>query len=273
MNTPADEGNDNLRYAEYVLGVLDADARAAVAQEVQTTDEAAAAVALWQRRLMPLSEQIASVTPGPYVWARIRDDLQLNAPAAAAPRQQNAGFWNNLVLWHWLGIGATAVAVALLAVIVTPHQEAAPTVAQTPPPKALPGYMVATIQQDSGVIGWTATMDLDRGRMIVVPAAPSALPSGKAPELWLIPAGGKPISVAMIRRDAPTTIELDPSLLAKLGPTSALAVSEEPVGGSPTGQPTGAVIAKGAISGSPETHDHVVRVASAWGPVAARKSA
>ena len=31
MNTPAHENDDDLRYAEYVLGVLDADARAAVA--------------------------------------------------------------------------------------------------------------------------------------------------------------------------------------------------------------------------------------------------
>ena len=262
MNTPADEGNDNLRYAEYVLGVLDADARAAVAQEVQTTDEAAAAVALWQRRLMPLSEQIAGVAPAPYVWARIRDDLRLDAPTFATPRIESKGLWNNLALWHWLGIGATAVAVALLAVVVTPRRENVPTTAETAPAKAPAGYMVSTIQQDSGVTGWTATMDLDRARMIVVPAAPSALPSGKAPELWLIPAGGKPISVAMIKRDAPTTIALEPSLLAKLGPTAALAVSVEPVGGSPTGQPTGAVIAKGAISGSPETHDHVVRVAA-----------
>ena len=163
------------------------------------------------------------------------------------------------------------MAVALLAVVVTLPRENTPATAETSSPKAPAGYMVSTIQQDSGVTGWTATMDLDRARMIVVPAAPSALPSGKAPELWLIPAGGKPISVAMIKRDAPTTIALEPSLLAKLGPTAALAVSVEPVGGSPTGQPTGAVIAKGAISGSPETHDHVVRVA-AINAAAARKS-
>ena len=34
MNTSADDGNNHLRYAEYVLGVLDADARAAVAHEI-----------------------------------------------------------------------------------------------------------------------------------------------------------------------------------------------------------------------------------------------
>ncbi|MBB6246628.1 anti-sigma factor [Rhodanobacter sp. A1T4] len=258
MNTPADEGNDNLRYAEYVLGVLDADARAAVAQEVQTTDEAAAAVALWQRRLMPLSDEIASVTPGAYVWVRIHDDLQLDVPVAATRTQPSKGLWNNLPLWHWLGIGASALAVALLVVIALPHRETAPAVT------ASAGYMVSTIQQDNGVTGWTATMDLDRARMVVVPAAPVALASGRAPELWLIPQGGKPISVGMITRDAPTTITLDSSLLAKLGPTALLAVSVEPIGGSPTGQPTGAVIAKGSISGSPDAHDHVVRVATTF---------
>jgi anti-sigma-K factor RskA len=66
MNTTADDGNNHLRYAEYVLGVLDADARAAVAHEIATTDEAATAVALWQRRLMPLADTIVEVTPAPY---------------------------------------------------------------------------------------------------------------------------------------------------------------------------------------------------------------
>jgi anti-sigma-K factor RskA len=41
-------------------------------------------------------------------------------------------------------------------------------------------------------------------------------------------------------------------MLARLGPTAALAVSVEPAGGSPTGQPTGPVIAKGAIGAAPD---------------------
>jgi anti-sigma-K factor RskA len=44
---------------------------------------------------------------------------------------------------------------------------------------------------------------------------------------------------------------LNAELLSQLGPTAALAVSLEPPGGSPSGQPTGPVIAKGAISGAP----------------------
>jgi anti-sigma-K factor RskA len=241
MNTSADDGNDELRYAEYVLGVLDADARAAVAHEVATTSEAAVAVTLWQRRLMPLADEIDESTPAPYVWARIQDTLQLATPDRTQPRK---GLWDNLQLWRWLGIGASAVAVALL-VVSLPRTARTPTVVSV-------GYIASTIQQDNGSTGWTATMDLEHARMVVVPAMPVAFAEGHAPELWLIPAGGKPISVGMIARDKPVTLTLDPTLLAQLGPTAALAVSVEPMGGSPTGQPTGPVIGKGAIGAAPD---------------------
>ena len=248
MNTPIEDGNNNLRYAEYVLGVLDADTRAEVAHEVLVSDEAATAVALWQRRLMPLTDTIGDVTPAPYVWARIHDALELESPTKVTPRK---GLWNNLQLWHWLGIGASAVAVALLVVVLLPRPT--PTVVNA-------GYMASTIQQDNGTTGWTATMDLQHARMVVVPATPVAFDQGRAPELWLIPAGGKPISVGMIARDKPTTLALDPALLAQLGPTAALAVSVEPIGGSPTGQPTGAVIAKGAIGAAPDAGGKVAMI-------------
>ena len=240
MNTPTDDGNHNLRYAEYVLGVLDADTRAEVAREVMASDEAATAVALWQRRLTPLADTLANVAPAPYVWARIQDELQLAASArVAAPTRR--GLWNNLALWHWMGIVGSAVAVALLVVVNLPPRTPVSIEAHA-------GYLAATIQQDNGSTGWTATMDPQRGQMVVVPGTPVAFEPGKAPELWLIPAGGKPIPVGMIALDKPTTITLDPAVLAKLGTTGLLAVSVEPPGGSPTGQPTGAVIAKGAIN-------------------------
>ena len=255
MNTPLEDGQ-NLRYAEYVLGVLDADARAEVARELAGSDEAATAVALWQRRLMPLADTISEVAPAPYVWARIQDALQLEAPARVAPRK---GLWDNLQLWRWLGIGATAVAAALLVVVSLPRPTPTPVVVSA-------GYMASTIQQDNGSAGWTATMDLEHARMVVVPATPVAFEQGRAPELWLIPAGGKPISVGMIDRDKPTTLALDPALLAQLGPTAVLAVSVEPIGGSPTGQPTGAVIGKGAIGAAPNPGGKVAMSAHGQAP-------
>lgn len=239
MNTPLDR-HDELRHAEYVLGVLDADARAAVEQEMRTDPQATRAVALWQRHLLPLAEDIASVEPPPYVWARIQSALGLQ-PAAPARPDARAGWWESLRLWRWVGLGASLVAAAAIVLLVTRPPSA--------PMAASANYMVASITQDNGVVGWTATMDLSHHRLLVVPATPAALARGRDAELWLIPPGGKPLSLGVIARGQPTSVDLQPALLKQLSERALLAVSVEPTGGSPTGQPTGPVVAKGAIRG------------------------
>jgi anti-sigma-K factor RskA len=240
MNTPADHRDQDLRHAEYVLGVLDADARAAVEREIRDDPQAAAAVARWQGQLMPLADDIKEAEPPPYVWARVHDAVQFTAPK---PARSRGNLWDNLRLWRWLAIGASVVAAACLVVAVLQPRP-------TSTPAGQVGYMAATIEQDNGTAGWTATMDLQHARMIVVPATPVAFAPGRAAELWLVPAGGKPLSLGVIARDRPTSIALRPDLLAHLGASALLAVSVEPAGGSPTGQPTGAIIAKGAIGGA-----------------------
>ena len=243
MNTPLDrEPEEDLRYAEYVLGVLDADARAMVERELETDPHAAAEVARWREYLLPLAEDIAPAAPPDFVWARIVGELRFDKPAhGELPATARANWWNRLALWRGLALGAAAVAVAfIIAFLVVPRSSIVP-------PKPQVAYMASTITQNNGQVGWTATMDVQHARMVVVPAKPQTLPRGRAAELWLIPAGQKPIPVGMIASNAPTTLTLDAALVARLGPTAALAVSVEPPGGSPTGQPTGPVIAKGSI--------------------------
>lgn len=247
MNIPLDHEPEDLRYAEYVLGVLDADARVAVEREIASDPHAAAEVARWQQHLLPLAEDITPAAAPENVWIRIQNTI--GEPARRnQPTPKRPGVWNSLALWRWLALGAGAVAAACIVALVV-----LPRASITPPGTPTVAYMASTITQTDGQVGWTATMDLQHARMIVVPAKPQAIASGHAPELWLIPAGGKPISVGMIDSAAPTTLALDPTLLARLGPTAALAVSVEPPGGSPTGQPTGPVIAKGAIGAAPAT--------------------
>lgn len=250
MNDPMPPSQEELRYAEYVLGVLDADARAAVEQEMRKDQAAAAAIALWQRHLMPLSEDIAPVQPAEYVWVRIREAIGLDAispsRAPSSPARDRGGWWNSLQLWRWIGAGATLAAAASFALWFTsPRAPQAPSVTA-----AGPDYMVASIAQDNGVAGWTATMDLKQSSMVIVPATPEALGAGRSAELWLVPPGEKPISLGVIAPDKPTTVHLRPDLLARLSAKALLAVSNEPLGGSPTGQATGPIIAKGTISGA-----------------------
>jgi len=240
MSTPLDD-NSELRYAEYVLGVLDVDARAEVEREIGSSDAAAAAVELWRRRLLPLAAEIAPRAPPPQVWPRIRSALQFDAPASPQQRDAHPGLRENLRFWHWLTLATTAVAAAcIVALVVIARRPAAPPVA----------YMASTITQKDGHVGWTATMDIERARLVAVPATPQSLAAGRAPELWLIPKGGKPIAVGMISTSRPVTLPLGAALQGRVGATAVLAVSVEPLGGSPTGQPTGPVIATGTIAGA-----------------------
>jgi anti-sigma-K factor RskA len=80
-----------------------------------------------------------------------------------------------------------------------------------------------------------------------VPAAYSA-DATREPELWLIPADGKPRPLGMLRADRAVTIKLPTDLAALTVGNAVLAVSLEPPGGSPTGSPTGPVIATGKLT-------------------------
>lgn len=235
MNTPL-EDDPNLRYAEYVLGVLDADARAAVEREMAQSEAAAAEVAFWRRRLLPLAAEIAEREPPAHLWQRIQTELRFDAPVRV-PRRST--FWDNLRLWQWLSLGAGAIAAAcIVALILVVRRPQVPAIA----------YMAATLTQKNGNVGWTATMDIKNARIIIVPATPQSLATGRAAELWLIPKGEKPVAVGLISTTSPVALPLGPTLLTRVGPTAVLAVSVEPPGGSPTGQPTGPVIATGAIA-------------------------
>ena len=67
-------------------------------------------------------------------------------------------------------------------------------------------------------------------------------------ELWLIPPGDKPHSLGLIDPSRPITIKVPQDLLGRVNREAVLAVSLEPPGGSPTGQPTGPVIANGKLA-------------------------
>jgi anti-sigma-K factor RskA len=248
-----DDDNPELRYAEYVLGVLDADERAAVERETAESDAAAVAVAIWRRRLLPLSAEVPAREPPPYVWERIRARLGQERPGRLPQAEERVGWWESLRFWRWSSLATAALLLVCLALLLVPRR---------PAPPAVP-YMAAALEQANGQVRWTAFMDLEQARMVVVPAPAATFPAGRAPQLWLIPRGRQPISVGVISARGPSTLPLGSALLAQLGPTAVLAVSVEPPGGSPTGQPTGPVVATGAIGAAP----------SAGGPASAVGSA
>jgi anti-sigma-K factor RskA len=218
--------DEELLAAEYALGVLSSAERAAAEQRFARDQGFARLVAEWEQRLAPWAAEIADVAPPPQVWDRI---------VGALPSQtQNPGLWQSLAFWRGLSLAAGALAAACLAALIYLG-----TLTQPQP-------LVATIEGD-GHRHFVATIDTRRGTVAVVPAAFNA-DATRVPELWLIPADGKPRPVGLLRADQTVTLTLPAELAALAKGDAVLAVSLEPPGGSTTGLPTGPVIATGKLT-------------------------
>ena len=76
-------------------------------------------------------------------------------------------------------------------------------------PTAPISLLVSSIRQDNGVTDWTATVDLDRKQILVVPASAPTVPGGRSTQLWLIPAGRAPIPVGVFAPDHPVVLPLE----------------------------------------------------------------
>jgi anti-sigma-K factor RskA len=217
---------DELVAAEYALGVLTGAERAAAERRIQHERAFATMVAAWEERLSPWAAEIERVAPPPQVWDRIATSLPRPSPA-------RGGLWESLAFWRVFGL-ASALAACCLAIViyfgVTRQNEP----------------LMAAIES-GGRHSFVATVDIKRGTVAVVPAAFTG-DSTRVPELWLIPAGGKPLPVGLLSADKPVTIAIPPALLPQTSSGATLAVSLEPPGGSPTGAPTGPVIGLGKLT-------------------------
>ena len=210
--------------AEYALGVLTGAERAEAARRVASDRSFASMVAAWQHRLAPWAGEIEEVAPPPHVW---------DAIAAALPAPRSAGLWQNLVFWRGFAL-ASALAAACLAVVIYLG-----ALGGTQP-------LVASIE-GGGKRTFVATVDTRRGTIAVVPAAFTA-DATRVPELWLIPADGKPRPLGLLQADRAVTIPIPAQLAGQTVSDAVLAVSLEPPGGSPTGLPTGPVIGTGKLT-------------------------
>jgi anti-sigma-K factor RskA len=94
---------------------------------------------------------------------------------------------------------------------------------------------------------WVATVDPLRRSIGMVPAE-AARPDPRTRELWLIPADGRPRALGVFDPAHAVSMPMPDNLLGQAAPQVVLAVSLEPPGGSPTGKPSGPVIAKGELS-------------------------
>jgi anti-sigma-K factor RskA len=233
MKRPAKEkmpdDSDDMIAAEYVLGVLPDEQRAAASARIRDDAGFAQLVNEWTARLSPLDEAY-SETAAPASVKRALDARLFASSSVKVP-----GLWENLGLWRVLAFGAMAIA----AVAMIPNlRQPGPAIEVAP--------IVAPMQAaDSGEVRFVALYQpgSDEIRISKVKAEKGA---DKDFELWLVDEGGAPQSLGVFADASEMRVKLKPEIIAKIDSGDAFAVSIEAKGGSTSGAPSADIIAVGA---------------------------
>lgn len=259
-----DDGPE-LAAAELALGLLDGDERAAALRRVLADPAFAREVAGWRVRFSGFDAEWPEQAAPAGVFPRIERTLD-GAPVVGVGAAGASRFWPALA-------GLTSIAAAALLVVLVTRPPApspapvatpvpvpvvvvtrvpAPTPSPTPSPvapapAAAPAVMlVASIAPTAKGTPVTAVYDPASGGLRL--SGQAFADAGHSPQLWVIGGDGVPHSLGLLLPAGATALTIDPQARARLASGATLAVSVEPLGGSPKDQPSGPVVATGALS-------------------------
>lgn len=230
---------------EYVLGLLDGADLAAAEGRYAMDRDFAASVEAWRRHFAAIDAVATPITPPAELWSRIEAGLDRAAPAAVqttarpgsampASGSRLADWWNSLFVWRGAAF-AGALATLLLAIGLVGALDRA---------KRQP-LMVAVLLTEANVAAAVVNTFAD-GRVEMLPLRSIDVPAGKALEIWTLwDRSVGPRSVGLIERARSTPLRLDN---LPLGKDQLFEITLEPATGSPTGRPTGPIVAKGTTS-------------------------
>lgn len=217
--------------SEYVLGTLRGSARRRFESLMRTRAEWRAAVRWWSERLHLIADTVPGVRPHHRVWRNI--ELKLFGPHLASM----------LDWWRGLAIISSAIAVALALFVVSE------VLLKQPETGLLPPTNVAVLTDKQARSAWMLKVELTEAGTVLKVAALTGLNDvpDKAFELWVLPPdNAKPVSLGLLPKQGEAQ-SIVPGDAAGLLIPGSLAVSVEPPGGSPTGQPTGPVLYQGKL--------------------------
>lgn len=224
------ERDDRVLAGEYTLGLLSAEEAAAFETRMVREPELRALYAQWAEDFAGLTDDITPQAPPARVWQQIE--------AGLFDTRARGAWLRRFTLW---GGGIAAAAVLVLAVGLPDLVERGPVPPVDPP-------YVAQIAAEDGSLVVQAVYDDATGTLFVDREAGGAAP-GRALELWLIAGENAPVSLGVMPQDAQAILRVADDLRGRVA-GAVLAISDEPEGGSPTGAPTGDVLAVGPVQES-----------------------
>jgi anti-sigma-K factor RskA len=208
---------------DFILGAMRGAARRRFQQLMMANPNVRQTVWRWEQHLNPLAEGLPPTAPNPAVWQRIQQRLGWATSVTKLPvTRQTAKTARPL----WVGL-ALAASLMLAVVMLKPLLT------------VVPPQDIAVIQS-SDAKAWWLVSKAERKLTVKATAAVDAL-QGNDYELWMLPANGAaPVSLGLLPQQGEQVLQW-PSAADGIV-IAALAVSLEPLGGSPTGAPTGAVL-------------------------------
>ena len=220
------EGGDDILAAEYVLAVLPAAEQAMLARRVERDLSFARLVASWEERLSPLAEGFVPENLPAGVKRAL--DLHLFGQSAAG-----TGLWSRLSVWRGLAGGAM---LALLLSLTLPLLQPQP-----------PGdRLAASLTAEGSNVTYLVVYDAGRGDVSLAHLSGDPV-EGRDFELWVARGSEAPVSLGVIPSASSTHVEISEQIRDLMTSAAHMAISLEPPGGSPTGQPTGPVLAVGDL--------------------------
>jgi anti-sigma-K factor RskA len=205
--------------SEYALGTLRGPARRRFERWRASTPGVDQRCRFWEERLIHLARGLRPVQPAAHVWSGI--ERRLNLPTRQPAVRRTRAF----------ALAASVVLMVGLAALLYWRG-----------PAPLRATAVATISAKSGERIWQLEVLGNAERLVVHAAQLPARAAGSDFELWALPKGGTPVSLGVLPVASTSIRSLNAMQKQALTLSSQVAVSIEPRGGSPTGQPTGAVL-------------------------------
>lgn len=227
---PRSPGIRSALAGEYVIGTLTVAARRRFETLLENDPSLMGEVEAWQSHLYQLVELLPAHPPPVEVWEKLSHRIIPDETGAG-------GIWSSLLFWR-TGTVLAGVFAIVLAISVGVEWKA----------PRLPDYHVVVSDEEQRAI-WLVSTAIEQETVEVRTMADQTLEVRQSLELWLIvSADTPPISLGLISESGSTSLPLSQTTLARFASATALAVSLEPAGGSPTGLPTGPVLYQGDIS-------------------------
>ncbi|MGF7150871.1 anti-sigma-K factor RskA [Sphingomonas zeicaulis] len=253
--------------AELALGVLDGPERAAALRRLLADPAFGREVDDWRERLAPLIDTVPEQAPPATLWQRIEKRIdgggEARALKASVTRWRSFTAAASLVAASaigWIAINPAGMPDPVLppAAVERSMDEAGDAeLAQREPPPAVaaaPAEDAAAAPMMIAQLAPPERQPMPMAMAAVMPdgalkIAPGPMAGeGKSAELWVIPAGGQPVSLGLVRPGEMNTLTIRAEIRPMINGEATLAISIEPSGGSPTGQPTGPVVAAGRVT-------------------------